>query len=160
MIESSSVRYETVDQIAIIIINNPPVNALANGIREDIVKYIQIANADESVLAIILIGEGNNFIAGADIRRFGASRPMSTRDSSAMIEASIKPVVAAIQGYALGGGFEHALACHFRIGSETAKVGLPEIHLGLIPGGGRNSTITKVGRSRKSPRNDNNWKTF
>ncbi|WP_340526592.1 3-hydroxyacyl-CoA dehydrogenase NAD-binding domain-containing protein [Cupriavidus necator] len=144
MNQAQTVTYAVEDRVALIAVNNPPVNALAAGVREGIMEGIARANADAGIEAIVLVGEGKNFIAGADIRRFGSVRPVSTRTSAAAIEASEKPVVAAMHGYALGGGLEHALACHYRIASRNARIGLPEVNLGIIPAGGGTQRLTRI----------------
>lgn len=144
MNQAQTVTYAVENGVALIAVNNPPVNALAAGVREGIMEGITRANADTEVEAIVLLGEGRNFIAGADIRRFGSARPVSTRTSAAAIESSEKPVVAAMHGYALGGGLEHALACHYRIASPDAKLGLPEVTLGVIPAGGGTQRLTRL----------------
>ena len=122
-------------RIAIIEINSPPVNALSQQVRQGIMAQLQIAIDDEDIEAIVLICAGRTFIAGADIREFGL--PPKTPllpDVVAALEASPKLTVAAIHGTALGGGFEIALACHARVARVDAKVGLPEVKLGLLPG--------------------------
>ena len=90
------------------------------------------------------MGEGKNFIAGADIRQFGKARSLTSATSTAALESSAKPIVAAIDGYALGGGLEHALACHYRIATKRAKVGLPEVKIGIIPGGGGTQRLPRL----------------
>lgn len=138
------VRYEVENGIAVVTIDNPPVNALTSDVREGIIEAVARANADPAVEAIVLTGAGRNFIAGADIRKFGTARAVTTAMSAASLDASTKPLVAAINGYALGGGLEHALACHYRLASPTAKVGLPEVSLGIIPGGGGTQRLTRL----------------
>ncbi|MFC6690012.1 enoyl-CoA hydratase/isomerase family protein [Pseudomonas lini] len=144
MSESLMVSYEVEGVVAVITVNNPPVNALTPEMRGSIIDAVAHANADPAVAAIVLIGGGQNFIAGADIRRFGKARTITTRMSAAALDASAKPTVAAIHGYALGGGLEHALACHYRIALPTAKLGLPEVALGLIPGGGGTQRLPRL----------------
>jgi 3-hydroxyacyl-CoA dehydrogenase len=144
MSENQLLKYEVVGGVGVMTIQNPPVNALAPGVREGIVEAVKAGNADPAVEAFVLIGAGRNFIAGADMRQFGSARPMSTRTSAAALEASEKPVVAAMQGYALGGGLEHALACHYRIATRGARLGLPEVTLGLIPGGGGTQRLARL----------------
>lgn len=131
-----TVTYDLQDRIGVITINNPPVNALSQPVREGLKGTIEKAQHDESE-ALIIICEGRTFIAGADISEFG-KMPMepSLPDVVNLIEASAKPVIAAIHGTALGGGFEVALSCHYRIALPSAKVGLPEVKLGLLPGAG------------------------
>jgi len=132
----SIVSYQLIDNIGVIQLNNPPVNALSQALRQGVQSAIEAAQDDGSQ-ALILICEGRTFIAGADIAEFGKP-PLSPtlRDMLESIENSDKPVIAAIHGTALGGGFETALACHYRCAVSTAKVGLPEVKLGLLPGAG------------------------
>ncbi|MGO4329057.1 3-hydroxyacyl-CoA dehydrogenase NAD-binding domain-containing protein [Cupriavidus sp. 2TAF22] len=150
MTQTELVHYGVEDGIAVISVDNPPVNALAPGMREGMIASLERANGDDSVVAIVLIGEGKNFIAGADIRQFGQARSVSTRTSTAAIDSSAKPVVAAIQGYALGGGLEHALACHYRVATAGAKLGLPEVTLGVIPGGGGTQRLPRLVGPKKA----------
>ena len=132
----SVTRYEIIDDIAVIRLNNPPVNALSHALRDGICKAIKKAQKDHSK-AIVILCEGRTFIAGADITEFGKPpKAPSLQDMLKVIEDSNKIVVAAIHGTALGGGFETALACHYRVALNSAKVGLPEVKLGLLPGAG------------------------
>jgi 3-hydroxyacyl-CoA dehydrogenase len=144
MSEVQAVKYEVVEGVGVITIDNPPVNALGPGVREGIIEALARGNADPGIAAFVLIGAGRNFIAGADIRQFGTTRPIGTSVSAAALDASGKPVVAAINGYALGGGLEHALACHYRIATPGAKVGLPEVTLGIVPGGGGTQRLPRL----------------
>lgn len=131
--------------VAIVAINSPPVNALSHAVREGIVQAVQRAIADSAARAIVLICEGRTFIAGADITEFGKPfKAPSLLDVEAAIEDSSKPVIAAIHGTALGGGFEVALCCHYRVAVPSAKCGLPEVHLGLIPGAGGTQRLPRV----------------
>ena len=139
------VRYAICEGIAVITVDNPPVNALSTEVRFGITEAIDRASADATVVAIVLIGAGRSFIAGADIRQFGTVRPNPTHRPSDALDACGKPVVAAIHGYALGGGLELALACHYRVATATAKLGLPEVKLGLLPGGGRHAAAAATG---------------
>ncbi|SHK51244.1 3-hydroxyacyl-CoA dehydrogenase NAD-binding domain-containing protein [Paraburkholderia terricola] len=144
MSEVQQVEYTVEDGVAVITVDNPPVNALAPGMRESIIDGIARANADSGVMAIVLIGAGRNFIAGADIRQFGKARTVTSSVSTGALDASEKPVIAALHGYALGAGLEHALACHYRIASEDAKVGLPEVAIGVIPAGGGTQRLPRL----------------
>src|SRR5688572_11621992 len=120
-----------------ITIDNPPVNAISSAVRRGLKEAVEAADADAGVKAILIVGEGANFVAGADIREFGqAPQPPSLPEVCNRIEACGKPVVAAIRGAALGGGLEIALAAHYRIALQDAKLGLPEVQLGLMPGAG------------------------
>ena len=141
---SEAVSYELQGEIGVISVNNPPVNALAQIVREGILKSLELAQEDDS-RAIVLCCEGRTFIAGADITEFGKppKEPGLPKVLSA-IENSSKPVVAAIHGTALGGGFEVALACHYRCAIKSAKVGLPEVKLGLLPGAGGTQRVPRI----------------
>ncbi len=142
--EQDVVQYAVEDGIGVITINNPPVNALGAGVSEGIITSVDKAEADHNVRALVLIGAGRSFIAGADIRRFGTKREQPTRRSYDALEQCSKPVVAAIHGYALGGGLENALCCTWRIAVPTAKVGLPEVLIGVIPGGGGTQRLPRL----------------
>ena len=131
---NSAVSYELVGDIAVVSINNPPVNALSHAVRRGIQDACRQAQDDASK-AIVIICEGRTFIAGADIKEFGKPpQEPYLPDLLNELEASNKPVVAAIHGTALGGGFELCLASHYRCAVASAKVGLPEVKLGLLPG--------------------------
>ena len=132
----SVVNYELQGDVAVIKINNPPVNALSQALRQGLLEAINTAQGDASK-AIVVICEGRTFIAGADITEFGkAPKEPSLPGLLDVIENSQKPVIAAIHGTALGGGLEVALACHYRCAIASAKVGLPEVNLGILPGAG------------------------
>ncbi|MEZ5403960.1 MAG: 3-hydroxyacyl-CoA dehydrogenase NAD-binding domain-containing protein [Bryobacteraceae bacterium] len=127
--------------VGIITVNNPPVNALSPGVPEGIASFVEAVNGDPELTACVLTGAGRTFIAGADIREFvkitsGEKGAIALNPALAVIEASNKPVVAAIHGAALGGGLEVAMACHYRVAVAAAQVGQPEVKLGLIPGAG------------------------
>jgi 3-hydroxyacyl-CoA dehydrogenase len=133
------------DGIAIITVNNPPVNALAHVVREGILHAAKQAIADDAVRAIVLGCEGRTFFAGADITEFG--KPMKApglEEAITALEGSPKPVVAAIFGTALGGGLEVALGCHFRVATADAKLGLPEVKLGILPGAGGTQRLPRL----------------
>jgi 3-hydroxyacyl-CoA dehydrogenase len=136
---SDLVEYTRDGNVAILTINNPPVNALSPGVPEGILEGIEKANADKEVRAIVIIGGGRTFIAGADIKEFGkitaGTRPrLSLYPALLKIEDSRKPVVMAIHGTAFGGGLEVAMAGHYRVAVASAQVGQPEVKLGIIPG--------------------------
>ena len=141
---SNVVSYELVGNIGVISVNSPPVNALSQAVREGILNAVNAAQEDGSE-AIVLRCEGRTFIAGADITEFGGP-PMEPGLPEVLgaIENSKKPVIAAIHGTALGGGFEVALACHYRCAIASAKVGLPEVKLGLLPGAGGTQRVPRV----------------
>jgi 3-hydroxyacyl-CoA dehydrogenase len=132
-------------EVAIVTINSPPVNALSQAVRDGLNRGVREANANGAVKAIVIICDGRTFIAGADISEFGKphAAPPLTDVLDAMENAS-KPVVAAIHGTALGGGFEVALTAHYRIAVPSAKCGLPEIKLGIIPGAGGTQRLPRL----------------
>jgi 3-hydroxyacyl-CoA dehydrogenase len=146
MAEGELVRFETDNGIGVITVDNPPVNALSPGVPQGIVAALDKGNADPSVKAMVLIGAGRSFIAGADIRQFGKgpAAPPPTRRHYDVMDQSPKPVVAAIHGYALGGGLETALACHYRVAVPSAKVGLPEVLIGILPGAGGTQRLPRL----------------
>ncbi len=141
---SEVVHFTRQGPVGIITVDYPPVNALGPGVREGILEAVDRGVADTEVRAMVLIGAGRSFIAGADIRGFGKGRPAVTRRTHDVLEASPKPVVAAIHGYALGGGLENALGCHYRIAVPGAKVGLPEVLIGILPGGGGTQRLPRL----------------
>jgi len=146
------VRYHVTDRVAVITIDNPPVNALSPAVWEGIDQAVQRAVADPAADAIVLIGAGTTFIAGADIKVFDT---LKTKDDSfkrsagthallRRMEDATKPLVAAIHGNALGGGLEVAQACHFRVAAKDARVGQPEVLLGIIPGAGGTQRLPRL----------------
>ena len=138
-------QYTQRGDIAVLIINNPPVNALSLPLRAAIVEAVRRTDADPSVKAVILIGSGRTFIAGADIREFGLKLPgPAGREAYDAVDASKKLHIAALHGTALGGGLEIALCCHYRVALHSAKVGLPEVNLGLLPGAGGTQRLPRV----------------
>jgi 3-hydroxyacyl-CoA dehydrogenase len=139
------VNYSTSGNIAILEVDNPPVNPLSSGVRAGLSEYITKANEDDSIEGIILTGAGRSFIAGADISEFGQT-PDGPDLHTALkeIEYSKKPVLAAINGTALGGGLETALVCNYRMGTNKAIVGLPEVNLGLLPGAGGTQRLPRL----------------
>ncbi|HUI34896.1 MAG TPA: 3-hydroxyacyl-CoA dehydrogenase NAD-binding domain-containing protein [Stellaceae bacterium] len=146
MADAPLVRFEKDGDIGIITVDNPPVNALSPGVPQGIVDALDKGNADPAVKAMVLIGAGRSFIAGADIRQFGKAQaaPTPTRRHYDVMDQSPKPVVAAIHGYALGGGLETALACHYRVAVPSAKVGLPEVLIGILPGAGGTQRLPRL----------------
>jgi 3-hydroxyacyl-CoA dehydrogenase len=130
--------------IGVITVNNPPVNALSPGVPEGIVDCVEAANSDDSIEAMVLIGGGRSFIAGADIKHLGKPRTEKALRMREVVEYSAKPIVAAIHGHALGGGLEVALLCNYRIAVASAKVGLPEVLIGVIPGAGGTQRLPRV----------------
>ncbi|HMJ51837.1 MAG TPA: 3-hydroxyacyl-CoA dehydrogenase NAD-binding domain-containing protein [Polyangiaceae bacterium] len=142
---SQTVIFEKRGPIGIINVDNPPVNALSRAVRQGLLEALAQANAAGDVKAVVLACRGRTFIAGADITEFGMA-PQGP-DLGAVIaayEASAKPVVAAIHGTALGGGLEVALGCHYRVALATAKLGLPEVKLGLLPGAGGTQRLPRL----------------
>ncbi len=132
-------------EIAIITLNSPPVNALSAPVRDGLAEGFKKAIADANTKAIVLICEGKTFIAGADISEFGkAPKGASLFDVQNGIENSPKPVIAAIHGTALGGGLEVALTCHYRVAVPSARCGLPEVNLGLLPGAGGTQRLPRI----------------
>lgn len=148
-----TVRLARQGEIAIATIDNPPVNALGQALRADLARVIAEAGADPAVQGIVLAAAGRAFIAGADISEFGKpSLSPYLPDVLDAIEACPKPVVAAIQGAALGGGLEVALACHGRVAAPGASLGLPEVKLGLIPGAGGTQRLPRlIGAAKAFP---------
>ncbi len=124
-------------RIAVITMDNPPVNGLGHGLRRDVVEALEQVRDDEAVDAVVLTGSARAFSGGADVREFGTPKSAeepNLRTLISFVEASAKPVVAAISGVCLGGGLELAMGCHFRVARADASLGLPEVKLGLLPG--------------------------
>ena len=137
--------YTLEGDIGVITLNSPPVNALSAGVRDGLAGAMAAAVADAGAKAIVLICDGRTFIAGADITEFGgAQKGASLFDVQAALEDSPKPVIAAIHGTALGGGLEVALTCHYRVAVPSAKCGLPEVALGLLPGAGGTQRLPRI----------------
>ena len=142
---TDQVDYNVEQTIAVITINNPPVNALSHGVREGIYKGIETASQDDSVTGIVIYCEGRTFIAGADISEFGsAPKEPHLPAVLTLLDQSTKPVVAAVHGTALGGGLETTLCCNYRVATSDAKFGLPEVHLGLLPGAGGTQRLPRI----------------
>src|SRR5262245_12364141 len=135
------------ESVRAVYIDNPPVNGLGSAVRSHLMRELERALADPDVEAIVLAGKGAQFSAGADIREFGKEPPPGTPslpDVIDAIERATKPVVAAIHGVAAGGGLELALGCHARIASPDARLGLPEVTLGIIPGAGGTQRLPRL----------------
>jgi 3-hydroxyacyl-CoA dehydrogenase len=133
------------DGIAVLTLNSPPVNALSASVRDGLARGLDRILEDDEVQAAVLICAGRTFIAGADISEFGKPpQGASLLDVLDAIEASTKPIIAAIHGTALGGGLETALSCHYRVGVPSAKFGLPEVKLGLLPGAGGTQRLPRI----------------
>jgi 3-hydroxyacyl-CoA dehydrogenase len=142
---TDKIVYTRHDDIAVLRIQNPPVNALSHAVRQGLSDAMGRAEADDGVRAVLLVGDGRAFIAGADIKEFG--KPMQEPglpDLCNRIEASPLLVVASLHGVSLGGGLEVALACHYRLAQPSARVGLPEVHLGILPGAGGTQRLPRL----------------
>ncbi len=142
---SQVVRYERRGTVGVITVDNPPVNALSHAVRHGLVDALMTGLGDADAKALMVIGAGRTFIAGADIKEFG--KPLEPPDLNFIIaglETSAKPVVAAIHGTALGGGLEVALGCHYRVAVAPAQVGLPEVKLGILPGAGGTQRLPRL----------------
>ena len=134
--------------VGILAIDNPPVNALGTPVALELQAAVEALLDDGEIRAIVLIGSGRTFIAGADIREFVKLTLPPLNPLLNRIENCAKPVIAAIHGMALGGGLETALACHYRVATGEARVGQPEVKLGLIPGSGWYAAVAASGRGR------------
>jgi 3-hydroxyacyl-CoA dehydrogenase len=140
-----TVHYEIVDSVALLTVDNPPVNPLSEGVRNGLFEGITKAEADKDVVGVVVTGKGRAFIAGADISEFGGNMSgHSLNEVFKSMEYCSKPLVAAINGITLGGGLETALCCNYRIASKQAFVGLPEVNLGLLPGGGGTQRLPRL----------------
>jgi 3-hydroxyacyl-CoA dehydrogenase len=153
---SELVKYSRDGEVLIITIDNPPVNALSPGVPDGIASGIQMADTDDAIEAVVVIGAGRTFIVGADINEFGKitsgekKRELGLNPTLAEIENSAKPVIMAIHGTALGGGLEIAMAGHYRVAVASAQVGQPEVKLGLIPGAGGTQRLPRLAGVEKA----------
>ena len=139
------VHLEKSGRIGLVIINSPPVNALSEAVRKGLEDSFAQAEADQSVEAVVLLCDGKTFVAGADLAELGGEMgDTGYHELFARIESTDVPVVAAMHGTALGGGVELALACHYRVAVESARLGFPEINLGLVPGAGGTQRLPRV----------------
>ena len=143
--ETAAVGIAVDDGIAVITIDNPPVNAISQAVRQGLIDAMAEIATNDAVEAAVIIGAGRMFMAGADVREFGKPPlPPTLPETISAIEASEKPVVVAIHGVALGGGLEIALGCHYRLVAPGAKLGLPEVSLGIIPGAGGTQRLPRL----------------
>jgi 3-hydroxyacyl-CoA dehydrogenase len=148
---TESVDLDRRGHVAVLTVNNPPVNALSRHVRQGLHEGLMQAGADASVQAVVITCAGRTFIAGADITEFGKPPTEPSLHSVLdLIESCPKPVVAAIHGTALGGGLEVTLACHYRVGVKGARFGLPEVKLGLLPGAGGTQRLPRVVGAQKA----------
>lgn len=142
---ASAVQYENKEGVGIITVNNPPLNVLSQAVRDGLMAALKEAAADDAAAAVVLNGAGRSFTAGADISEFGAPfKGADINEICAALEDMPKPVVAALHGTPLGGGLEIALACHYRVAAKDARLGLPEVKLGLLPGGGGTQRLPRL----------------
>ena len=142
-----SAKYETQGTVAVITLDNPPVNGLGYATRVAVAEGVEKANGDAAITAIVITGGGKAFSGGADIREFGSPKAIAEPNLLSLIkvlEASRKPIVAAINGVCMGGGLELALGCHFRVAAPGVAVALPEVKIGLIPGAGGTQRLPRV----------------
>src|SRR5438045_8041793 len=137
--------------VAIITVDNPPVNALRHGVRQGLYDCFKQARDDASVEAIVVTGAGRTFVAGADITEFGKpSQPPGLMDVISLVEDIKTPTIAAVHGTPLGGGLELTMGCHFRVAAAGTRLGLPETKLGLVPGAGGTQRLRRLVGIEKS----------
>ncbi|HEV7414900.1 MAG TPA: 3-hydroxyacyl-CoA dehydrogenase NAD-binding domain-containing protein [Tianweitania sediminis] len=142
---SEMVKLERSGKVGVLVVDNPPVNALGQAVRQGLLDRLAEAEANPEIDIVVILGAGRTFMAGADIREFGKPpMPPALGDVVDRIEASRKPVVAAIHGTAFGGGLEVAMGCDYRVAIASAKVGLPEVTLGILPGAGGTQRLPRL----------------
>ena len=142
---SDATQYVVRDGVAVITLDNPPVNGLNNAMRAGLMQHLKAADADTAVKAVVIVGSAKAFSGGADIREFNAPRLKPDLPAvNDQQDAMGKPLVAAIGGFALGGGLELALGCHYRVAAPKAQLGLPEVKLGILPGSGGTQRLPRV----------------
>src|SRR5580692_11264987 len=142
---SDVVHFESRGRIGVIWVDNPPVNALSQALRQGMIEALTKAQGMPEIQAMVLAGKGRTFIAGADITEFGKPPKEPTLlEVIARFEASEKPIVVALHGTTLGGGLEVALGCNYRVAVRDAKCGLPEVKLGLLPGAGGTQRLPRL----------------
>ena len=148
MSPSSAVSVTILRDVVVVTLKNPPVNGFSHALRAGVVEALDKAHGVAGARAVILTGGGSCFSAGADIKEFGDSSKISASPTLGEVHLSLEqstlPVVAAIHGTALGGGLETALACHWRVAAPTARLGLPEVHLGILPGAGGTQRLPRL----------------
>jgi 3-hydroxyacyl-CoA dehydrogenase len=131
--------------VAVVSVNSPPVNALSQNVRDGLYEAITKALADPAAEAVVVRCEGRTFIAGADIREMGRPRkPPGIKDFQGLMDGAKKPIVAAVHGTALGGGLEFSMLCHYRVAVPSARCGLPEVNIGILPGGGGTQALPRI----------------
>ena len=143
----NKLRFEVTNGVAVLTLDNPPVNSLGHELRVALVAAVQRANDDAAIEVLVLMGAGAGFSGGADIREFGTPKAVAypnLRSVISEVEDSAKPVIAAIGGVCMGGGLELALGCHFRVGVPGARIALPEVKLGLLPGAGGTQRLPRL----------------
>jgi len=143
----SGAGYTTQGAVAVIRLDNPPVNGLAYAVRAEILAGLDRANADPAVSAVVLAGAGKSFSAGADINELGTPKSLQEPNLPTVIreiERNEKPVIAAMHGVAMGGGLELALGCHYRVAAPGTQISLPEVKLGLLPGAGGTQRLPRA----------------
>src|SRR5918994_3730622 len=142
---SDVAHYAVRDGIAVITMNNPPVNGLGDALRAGLMEALKKAEADPAVKGAVIIGSAKAFSGGAEIREFGKPREKPDLfEVNDQQDAMTKPLVAAIGGFALGGGLELALGCHYRIALPRSQLGLPEVKLGILPGSGGTQRLPRI----------------